>query len=110
MGCLTALGNVAMMWPGLEGPSGRAAAALTVPVSEVKTRTWDYHKLEEAGADAVHQELMKYVLEQAWAIPTPVGYCTAFWWPWIKNIDGNTSTLFMKYHWIDQALKQSMGH
>ena len=36
-------------------------------------------------AAAIHKELMKYILDQAWAIPTPAPPNYVFWWPWIKN-------------------------
>jgi peptide/nickel transport system substrate-binding protein len=67
-------------------------------------------------AAAMHKELMKYVLDQAWAIPTPAPPLHAFWWPWIKNYNGeysvgrNNSLNYTMYIWVDQTLKKSMGH
>jgi hypothetical protein len=32
------------------------------------------------------------------------------WWPWLKNYYGQPAAgLFLKYAWIDQDLKKSMG-
>ncbi len=62
------------------------------------------------AANKAIRDLTPYVLDQAFYIPRPSPQFYNFWWPWIKNIDGNLSTLFMKYHWVDQALKQSLGH
>jgi peptide/nickel transport system substrate-binding protein len=67
-------------------------------------------------AAAIHKELVKYILDQAWAIPTPAPPNYVFWWPWIKNFQGeysigrNNSLNFTMYVWVDQALKKSMGH
>ena len=64
-----------------------------------------------AGADAVHKELMKYVLEQAWVIPYPDGYSRVVWWPWLKNYHGETSVgyqdqnMWVTYAWVDQGVK-----
>jgi peptide/nickel transport system substrate-binding protein len=60
-------------------------------------------------ANKAIRDLTPYVVEQAFYIPRPSPQFYNFWQPWIKNIDGNLSALFMKYHWIDQVLKQSMG-
>jgi len=68
------------------------------------------------GAMKVTKNLMKYLLAQAYAIPTPRYPQTNFWWPWVKNYDGETSVGYfagfswVKYVWIDQALKKQMGH
>ena len=60
------------------------------------------------AANKVMREFWPYALEQAWYIPRPSPKFYNFWWPWLKNFDGNGSTLFMKYHWIDESLKKSM--
>ncbi len=67
-------------------------------------------------AAEIHKELMKYILDQAWAIPTPAPPNYVFWWPWIKNFQGeysigrNNSLNFTMYIWVDRDLKRSMGH
>jgi ABC-type transport system substrate-binding protein len=62
------------------------------------------------AANKAIADLTPYVLDQAFYIPRPSPQFYNFWWPWVKNMDGSTATLFMKYHWIDTAVKQSMGH
>jgi peptide/nickel transport system substrate-binding protein len=68
-------------------------------------------------ASGVHRELMKYVLDQAWVIPTPKAPGYRLWWPWVKNYrnefavgywnEGNWS----KWTWLDLNLKEQMiGH
>lgn len=70
----------------------------------------------DAEVDRLHKELMPYVLEQAWAIPTPSAYAYTVWWPWLKGYHGEQSPgicnggRWVKYVWIDQALKKSMGY
>jgi peptide/nickel transport system substrate-binding protein len=60
--------------------------------------------------------MTKYILEQAWCIPTPAGTPYNLWWPWLKNYHGENSVGFNDYYgwsryvWIDGQLKKSMGH
>ncbi|OGO24313.1 MAG: hypothetical protein A2Z28_00205 [Chloroflexi bacterium RBG_16_51_9] len=62
------------------------------------------------------KELLKYVLDQAWAIPTPYVPGYVFWWPWIKNYSGETTVGYFEgnswsqFIWYDQDLKKSMGY
>jgi len=71
---------------------------------------------DEARADAIHRELMPYLLEQAYAIPMPAAYSYRFWWPWVRNYSGEVCVgyynwdNYAKYVWIDQELKESMGY
>ncbi|MFC1921457.1 ABC transporter substrate-binding protein [Chloroflexota bacterium] len=71
---------------------------------------------DPAGADAIYKDLMKYVLDQAWAYGFPSAPSTTFWWPWIKNYHGEASIGFwnspnwVTWAWLDTDLKQSMGH
>jgi len=69
---------------------------------------------DEVKVDQLHSELMPYLLEQAYVITLPAGYQYRFWWPWVKNYSGESSLgyyntgNFLKYVWIDQALKDSI--
>jgi len=53
--------------------------------------------------------MMPYVLENAWYIETPQPYSYSFWWPWLKNYNGEAMTAFYQYAWIDQSMKKTMG-
>ncbi|MDH5696271.1 MAG: ABC transporter substrate-binding protein [Dehalococcoidia bacterium] len=70
----------------------------------------------DAEVDRLHKALMPYVLEQAWAIQTPSAYAYTVWWPWLKGYHGEQSPgicnggRWVKYVWIDQNLKRSMGY
>ncbi len=50
-----------------------------------------------------------YVMEQAYVIPFPLPYSYAFWWPWLKNHYGQGVGL-IRYAWVDQDMKKSMGY
>jgi peptide/nickel transport system substrate-binding protein len=50
-----------------------------------------------------------YAMENAYVIPWPLPNQYNFWWPWLKNHYG-AGTAYVKYGWIDQDLKESMGH
>ena len=61
------------------------------------------------------RELMKYLLEGAWVIPTPRYPTYNLWWPWLKNYSGEWSMGWLAitwpwWIWVDQDLKASMGY
>ncbi|MGA8849559.1 MAG: ABC transporter substrate-binding protein [Dehalococcoidia bacterium] len=69
---------------------------------------------------AIHRELLPYLQEQCYVISVVGPMTYRFWWPWVKNYDGEGSLGYYKYYnngygglsqyiWIDQALKTSMG-
>ncbi len=68
------------------------------------------------GGMAITKNLMKYLLDQAYCIPTPRYPQSVMWWPWLKAYSGELSVGYfagdswVKYIWVDQALKKSMGH
>jgi peptide/nickel transport system substrate-binding protein len=50
-----------------------------------------------------------YAMDNAFAIPWPLPKQYNFWWPWLKNYYGAGVGL-IRYAWIDQDLKKSMGY
>lgn len=70
----------------------------------------------EAKAMAMMRELMKYVLDQAYAIPRPRYNQFNMWWPWVKNYSGEHTVGYYdfigwsRWVWYDEALKKSMGY
>ena len=68
----------------------------------------------QAAQDPIHRELMKYVLDQAWAIPFPNAGAYNMWWPYIKNYHGETGIgrycnwNWSKYAWVDQDMKAKL--
>ncbi len=68
------------------------------------------------GAMKITKELMKYVLDQAYCIPTPRYPQEVFWWPWLMAYSGETTIGYfpgdswVRYIWIDENLKKSMGY
>jgi peptide/nickel transport system substrate-binding protein len=68
----------------------------------------------QAAQDPIHKELMKYVLDQAWAIPFPSAGSYNMWWPYLKNYHGETGIgrynnwNWSKYAWVDQDLKAKL--
>jgi peptide/nickel transport system substrate-binding protein len=67
-------------------------------------------------AMAMEKELLKYVLDKAYCIPTPAYPIFSLWWPWLKNYTGETSVGYApgdswaQWIWIDKDLKKSMGY
>jgi peptide/nickel transport system substrate-binding protein len=73
---------------------------------------------DERKAMSMMRDLMKYLLDQAYAIPKPSSPTYAFWWPWLKNYSGEDRIgygsgnpfTWSPYVWIDDSLKKSMGY
>lgn len=72
-----------------------------------------YNLIDQAKVDQLHRELMPYVLEQAWYIPGPGPYLYTAWQPWLKNYYGEGNIgyqpFWVRFVWIDQDLKRSLG-
>jgi len=85
-------------------------------VAEAKDKMMENTIMNPPEADRINKELLKYVLDQVWLIPTPAGPYYNFWWPWIENCYGtnslgyNNNFNFTKYVWQNAALKESMGY
>ncbi len=71
--------------------------------------------MDEKGAMAKTKELMKYVLDQAYAIQNPDYPRYVFYWPWIRNYSGERSIGYFWVHswpqfvWLDESMRESMG-
>lgn len=82
--------------------------------NEAMARALEYIGVDEKALYANNKELMPYVIEQCWAVPTPTAYSYVVWWPWVKNWNGElyvgyySYPCYMKYRWQDVALKQQM--
>lgn len=68
---------------------------------------------DETKAIEIHRQMLPYLLEQAYVIALPAPYWYVFWWPWVKNYNGELSIGYyngggVRYAWIDQELKKSM--
>jgi len=67
-------------------------------------------------AMAITKDLMPYLQDLALCIQTPRYPTYNLWWPWVKNYSGElsvgyfTGPSWIKYVWIDQDLKKSMGY
>lgn len=68
------------------------------------------------GAFQITRSLLPYLIGQAYAIGPIASSTYDFWWPWVKNYDGEVCVgyinvdAFPRWIWIDQALKKTMGH
>ncbi len=63
-----------------------------------------------------YKDLLKYVLDQAYAIPVSGNPQSVFWWPWLKNYTGEVAVGYLaqpnwiQWVWIDRDLKKTMGY
>ena len=114
MGGLSTALQIGNFW----GESWANATDVTDPyIGEMYTKLQETLVNEgQAAAMTVHRELMKYVLDQVWAIPYPKAPGYSMWWPWVKNYHGEFSVgnwnegNWVKWIWVDTALKKSMGY
>jgi peptide/nickel transport system substrate-binding protein len=70
---------------------------------------------DEEECDRIHTEMLPYLLEQCYALNVVGSYTYRFWWPWLKNYSGEGIVgyyggPYTPYVWIDQELKEDMGH
>ncbi len=69
-----------------------------------------------AAVDAIHREMLPYLLEQCYAIQSAGCYWYSMWWPWLKNYTGEGGIGYYKgtgvdrnaFIWIDEDLRESM--
>jgi peptide/nickel transport system substrate-binding protein len=72
--------------------------------------------ISESKMMQISKDLMPYLLEQCYCIPSPSAKYFELWWPWVKNRYGTLACGYynvggsLKYTWIDQDLKESMGY
>lgn len=85
-------------------------------IDEVAQKTKEIGTTDFREAMKTTKELMKYVLDQAYCIPTPAFPTYVLWWPWVKNYSGELSVGYapgdswVQYIWYDQVLRKSMGY
>jgi len=75
------------------------------------TKTQDNIYVNWPAAYKAVEEIRPYLIENAFKVPFPQPYTYNLWWPWVKNTYGQGAVAyFLKYYWIDQALKTEMGY
>jgi ABC-type transport system substrate-binding protein len=57
------------------------------------------------------ESIRPYLIENAFRVPFPQPYSYSMWQPWVKNTFGQGGVAyFLKYYWVDQALKTKLGY
>jgi len=86
-------------------------------IRERKEQIWSAENMgNTALINQLGTEANLHALSQAYAMQVPLPYVYTMWWPWLKSYSGEFSVGsydkwgFGIYPWIDQDLKQSMGH
>jgi ABC-type transport system substrate-binding protein len=81
-------------------------------IEEAYQNQCKYVMVDYPSADAVTKEAYKYVLGEAFLIPMPAPWGWRIWQPWLKNYhgEGGGFKFWLKYAWIDQGLKGSLGY
>jgi peptide/nickel transport system substrate-binding protein len=73
-------------------------------------------ELDYKKQNAMVKEMGLYVLREAFYVPRAPIIRGHYWWPWVKNYDGEVSlhdfdmAALINFMWIDQDLKKSMGY
>jgi ABC-type transport system substrate-binding protein len=67
--------------------------------------------VDYAEADRITKAAYKYCVEQAFLITMPAQWGYRIWQPWMKNYYGADDLKFwLRWAWIDEDLKKSMGY
>src|SRR4030042_249627 len=106
-------------WPEVAGYTGVTMSNFS-RINDAHVNQATDHMLTTAITDldaamTATRELMKYLLEGAWVIPTPRYPTYTLWWPWLKNYSGENSIGWLAFNWpwwvwIDQDVKAEMGY
>jgi peptide/nickel transport system substrate-binding protein len=57
------------------------------------------------------EDIRPYLIENAFRVPFPQPLSYSMWQPWLKNTYGaGPAGYYLKYYWVDQDLKASLGH
>ncbi len=113
--------SIQLFLSGLRGSSTFNGSYVDDPIGSDSFIEERYNRLQQnifvdnPAAYKAYRELKPYVLENVFYIPRPTPYTYVFWWPWLNNYYGQGTPTMMpfglaKFFWIDQALKQQMGH
>jgi peptide/nickel transport system substrate-binding protein len=109
----------ASSWPEVAGYTGITASNFSRINDAYVNEATDHMRttaITDLGAAMDEtRELMKYLLEGAWVIPSPRYPTYILWWPWLKNYSGETAVgwlphIWPRWVWVDQDLKTSMGY
>ncbi len=86
-------------------------------LNEINSKIWAF---ENIGNDNERSRLVKqystYLISQNYYVDFPMPYTYNVWQPWIKNCFGISGLsvaggdLDTRFYWIDQELKQKLGH
>lgn len=94
----------------LSNPSGINDPPGSVSTAEDAYQEMNKHLFVDMDKSyQAYRKLVPFLLEQAYVIPRPSPYVYNVWWPWLKNYYGQGAGL-IRYSWIDQNLKKSMGY
>lgn len=62
------------------------------------------------ACDKLMKDLIPYILDQAFLVPTVAPYAYKMWQPWMKNYYGEGAAKYwISFAWIDQNLKSKMS-
>lgn len=106
-------------WPEVAGYTGVTSSNFSkIDEPEINEGTDQMLKTAITDLNAAMREtreLMKTLVPGAWVIPTPRYPTYTLWWSWLKNYSGENSVGWLAFNWptwvwVDQGMKDSMGH
>ena len=99
----------------LRGPTQYNASFINdSKIDDSYNKMMDIFGIDENRLAQIHAELMPYVLEQCYVWFKPNAYSYVVWWEYRKNYNGELSIgyynlyHYIKYNWIDEALKREI--
>jgi len=65
--------------------------------------------------NAILKDLMTYYRGLSSILHLPSSYTHTYWWPWVKNYNGEVSFgsnkhQYFQYTWVDEAMRKDMGY
>ena len=93
-----------------------AAFFETTEIREAYNDVMTYLGKDDAKVTQIIHDITPAIIESAWGVWLPAPYAYDAWWPWIKNYEAQANTgtenqlKVLKYVWIDQSLKKSLGY
>ncbi len=80
-------------------------------IEEAFNKQCQHVMVNYSEADRVTKEVYQYCIAQVFNVPFPAPWSYRIWQPWLKNYYGEGDPKFwLRWAWVDQDLKKSMGY
>ena len=84
------------------------------PKIEAARDQFNLYYFDVPKRNQLFRDLLPYIYDQVYVLQIPKPYSYVFWWPWLKEYNGELTFCYVTTHsylywvWIDQALREQM--